>query len=110
MDFGLSEEQAMIVETTRAFVEAELYPHEQMVERSGVLPLELIREIQQKAMAAGLYAANMPVELGGRASIPCPGFSTKRNSDGRTTRCTGPAWRGRRTSSSPGMPSSANAT
>jgi acyl-CoA dehydrogenase len=65
MDFGLSEEQAMIVETTRAFVEAELYPHELSVERSGVLPLELIREIQQKAMAAGLYAANMPVEVGG---------------------------------------------
>ena len=65
MDFGLTEEQAMIVETTRAFVEAELYPHELMVERTGVLPVELIREIQAKAMAAGLYAANMPVELGG---------------------------------------------
>jgi len=25
----------------------------------------LIRKVQQKAMAAGLYAANMPVELGG---------------------------------------------
>ncbi len=65
MDFGLSDEQRMIVETTRAFVEAELYPHEAMVERTGVLPLDLIREIQAKAMAAGLYAANMPVELGG---------------------------------------------
>lgn len=65
MDFGLSDEQRMIVETTRAFVETELYPHELAVERSGVLPLELIREIQAKAMAAGLYAANMPVELGG---------------------------------------------
>ncbi|MES2335399.1 MAG: acyl-CoA dehydrogenase family protein [Pseudomonadota bacterium] len=65
MDFGLSDEQRMIVETTRAFVETELYPHELAVERSGVLPLELIREVQAKAMAAGLYAANMPVELGG---------------------------------------------
>ncbi|WP_128515361.1 acyl-CoA dehydrogenase family protein [Tabrizicola thermarum] len=65
MDFGLTEEQRMIVETTRAFVEAELYPHEQQVERTGVLPLELIREIQAKAIAAGLYAANMPVEVGG---------------------------------------------
>ena len=43
MDFGLTEEQQMIVDTTRAFVEAELYPHEQMVERTGVLPVELIR-------------------------------------------------------------------
>ena len=65
MDFGLSEEQVMIVDVTRAFVEAELYPHEAMVERTGHLPVELIREIQKKAMAAGLYAANMPVEVGG---------------------------------------------
>ena len=65
MDFGLTEEQKMIVETTRAFVETELYPHEQAVERSNHLPLELIREIQQKAIAAGLYAANMPEEVGG---------------------------------------------
>jgi acyl-CoA dehydrogenase len=65
MDFGLSEEQQMIVETTRSFVTKELYPHEQEVERTGHLPLDLIREIQQKAIAAGLYAANMPVEVGG---------------------------------------------
>ena len=65
MDFGLSDEQQMIVDTTRVFVERELYPHEAMVERTNYLPLELIREIQQKAMAAGLYAANMPEEVGG---------------------------------------------
>ena len=65
MHFGLSDEQRMIVETTRAFVEAELYPHEALVERTGHLPLELIREIQKKAMNAGLYAANMPEEVGG---------------------------------------------
>ncbi len=65
MQFGLTEEQRMIVDTTRAFVEAELYPHEAEVERSGHLPLDLIREVQAKAMAAGLYAANMPEEVGG---------------------------------------------
>lgn len=65
MDFGLNDEQRMIVETTRAFVETELYPHEAQVERSGHLPMELIREIQKKAIAAGLYAANMPAEVGG---------------------------------------------
>ncbi|MEO8241403.1 MAG: acyl-CoA dehydrogenase family protein [bacterium] len=65
MDFGLSQEQQMIVDMTRAFVEAELYPHETTVERTGHLPMELIREIQKKAMAAGLYAANMPAEVGG---------------------------------------------
>ena len=65
MDFGLNDEQQMIVDATRAFVERELYPHEAMVEKTNHLPLELIREIQQKAIAAGLYAANMPEEVGG---------------------------------------------
>ncbi|MGB3898718.1 MAG: acyl-CoA dehydrogenase family protein [Mesorhizobium sp.] len=65
MNFGLSEEQQLIVDTTRAFVENELYPHEREVERSGHLPMELIKELQQKAIAAGLYAANMPAEVGG---------------------------------------------
>jgi acyl-CoA dehydrogenase len=65
MDFGLTEEQEMIVATTRAFVETELYPHEAEVERTGVLREELRQEIAQKARAAGLYAANMPAELGG---------------------------------------------
>ncbi|MGE0500525.1 MAG: acyl-CoA dehydrogenase family protein [Rhizobiaceae bacterium] len=65
MHFGLTDEQRLIVETTRAFVESELYPHEREVERTGHLPMELIKELQAKAMAAGLYAANMPAEVGG---------------------------------------------
>jgi acyl-CoA dehydrogenase len=65
MHFGLTEEQQMIVDTTRSFVEKELFPHELTVERTGHLPLELIREIQKKAIEAGLYAANMPAEVGG---------------------------------------------
>ena len=65
MNFGLTDEQRMIVDTTRAFVEAELYPHEALVERTGHLPMEIVRDVQAKAMAAGLYAANMPEEVGG---------------------------------------------
>lgn len=65
MEFGLTQEQQMIVETTRAFVENELYPHEAQVERTGHLDMDLVREIQQKAIAAGLYAANIPEEFGG---------------------------------------------
>lgn len=65
MDFSLTDEQKMIVETTRAFVETELYPHEKEVERTGVLRMDLIRELQSRAMAAGLYAANIPAEYGG---------------------------------------------
>ena len=65
MQFGLSDEQKLIIETTRSFVERELYPHEQEVERTGHLRMELVRELQQKAIVAGLYAANMPESVGG---------------------------------------------
>lgn len=65
MDFLLSEEQRMIVDTTRAFVENELYPHESEVERTGILRPELADELKSKAIEAGLYAANMPEEAGG---------------------------------------------
>ena len=65
MNFGLTQEQEMIVETTRSFVENELYPHEAEVERTGHLDMDLVREIQKKAIAAGLYAANIPEEFGG---------------------------------------------
>lgn len=65
MHFGLTEEQTMIADATRAFVEKEIYPHEALVERTGHLPMEIIKDVQAKAMAAGLYAANMPTELGG---------------------------------------------
>ncbi len=65
MDFALSEEQQLIISTTREFVRQELVPHEREVEDSGALRPELWRELRQKAIAAGLYAANMPVEVGG---------------------------------------------
>lgn len=65
MDFGLTDEQRSIVQVTRAFVERELYPHEEEVEQTGVLRHELRDEIAQKAIRAGLYAANMPEEVGG---------------------------------------------
>ena len=65
MDFALTDEQQLIVKTTREFVEHELYPHEALVESTGELPAELLRTLKAKAMDAGLYAANMPVDVGG---------------------------------------------
>jgi acyl-CoA dehydrogenase len=65
MDFALTTEQRLIAETVRSFVEAELYPYEDEVERLDAVPDELATEIRTKALKAGLYAANMPAELGG---------------------------------------------
>jgi acyl-CoA dehydrogenase len=65
MDFSLTDEQRSIVEVTRAFVEHELYPYEEQVERTGVVAPELAEQIKQRSIAAGLHAANMPEDVGG---------------------------------------------
>ncbi len=65
MDFGLSSEQQMIVDTVRRFVEVEIYPHEAEVERTGKVPPELGQEIKNKCIDLGFYAANLPTEFGG---------------------------------------------
>lgn len=65
MDFELTDEQRMIVDTVRKFVTTELEPHEDEVERLDDVPPALAERIRRKALDAGLYAANMPEELGG---------------------------------------------
>jgi len=65
VNFGLTTEQQLLVEAVRAFVETELVPHEEEVERTDQVRPELIRQIKERALKAGFYAANMPEELGG---------------------------------------------
>jgi acyl-CoA dehydrogenase len=65
MNFGLTTEQQLLVEAVRGFVETELMPYEEEVERTDQVRPELIRQIKDRAIKAGFYAANMPEELGG---------------------------------------------
>lgn len=65
MQFGLTDEQEMIVSTVRSFVEKEIYPHEDTVERAGEVPAEIGQEIKRKCMGLGFYACNFPEEVGG---------------------------------------------
>jgi len=65
MDFGLTEEQNMVVVTVRSFVETELFPLEAELERTGQLPREMGRVIQDKVLAMGFYAPNIPEKFGG---------------------------------------------
>jgi acyl-CoA dehydrogenase len=65
MNFAYTEEQSMIIETVRNFVENELYPHEDIVEKLDEVPADIAQAIQEKAIKSGLYAANMPEKLGG---------------------------------------------
>ena len=65
MNFGLTQEQEMIVDTVRSFVENEIYPHEQEVDRTGIVPEELAESIKQKTIDLGFYACNFPESVGG---------------------------------------------
>ena len=56
MDFALTDEQTLIVDTARRFTENELMPHEEEVERAGAVRPELVHQIRERSIAAGIYA------------------------------------------------------
>ncbi len=65
MNFEHTEEQRLLIETARRFVEEELYPYEEEVEKCGVVRPDLRQQIIDRSRQVGLYAANMPEDLGG---------------------------------------------
>ena len=65
MNFQLTDAQALIVDTTRQFVEREIYPLEDEVEKTGRLRKEVADAIRRKVLAMGFYAPNFPAEVGG---------------------------------------------
>lgn len=65
MTSSYSDDQRMIADGVRAFVQKELVPHEELVEKLDHVPPELFAELKQKAIEAGYYALNMPEEMGG---------------------------------------------
>ncbi len=65
MDFSLTYEQKLLVQTVRGFIAEELAPLEEAVERDGHLPPETARAIFEKSRALGLYATNIPEVHGG---------------------------------------------
>ncbi|NDP43225.1 MAG: acyl-CoA dehydrogenase [Aromatoleum sp.] len=65
MDFALSDEQQLLVGTIRRFVDAELLPLEDEIEREGRLAPAKAKEIFEKSHALGFYAMNIPEQYGG---------------------------------------------
>ena len=65
MNFALNDEQKMMIDTIRRFIAEELKPLEDALENTGALPDADAHRIHAKAKALGLYALNMPAELGG---------------------------------------------
>jgi len=65
MDFSLNDEQKMMIDTVRRFIAEELKPLEDTLEAQGSLDRATAQAVHDKAKALGLYALNMPAELGG---------------------------------------------
>ena len=55
----------MVVETVRRFVQEKVQPLEMEVEKLGHIPPETLAALKGEALALGLYALNMPEEVGG---------------------------------------------
>ena len=65
MEFSLSEEQHLLVSSIRGFIESELRPLEEDIEKTGRLADDVASEIRAKSQELGLYAVNIPTKYGG---------------------------------------------
>ncbi|WP_338550429.1 acyl-CoA dehydrogenase family protein [Roseovarius phycicola] len=65
MTFQMSHEEELLLATVRGFMEDNFFPHEDMVDRTGEVPEDLGREIEARAKELGLFACNLPEEVGG---------------------------------------------
>ena len=62
---NLNEEQRLLQTTVSRFMEKEIYPHEELVDKEGQVPIELGRQIENRSKEIGLFAANLPESVGG---------------------------------------------
>jgi acyl-CoA dehydrogenase len=65
VDFSLSSEQRLLIDSIRRFIAEHLAPLEDEVEREGRIDPGTARSIFDRSKALGLYAMNMPTALGG---------------------------------------------
>lgn len=65
MNIMITDEGRMLVETVRRFVQEKVQPLEGEVEQLGHVPPDKLAEVRGDALALGLYALNMPADVGG---------------------------------------------
>ena len=65
IDFEIPHETRLLIETVRRFVDTEVRPLEDEVEASDHVPADKLAVVKGKARELGLYAMNMPAEVGG---------------------------------------------
>jgi acyl-CoA dehydrogenase len=65
LNFAVSHENELLLKTVQSFLEAEIYPHEEAVDRLGEVPIDLGRQIERRSKEVGLFASNLPERVGG---------------------------------------------
>ena len=65
MNFDLTDEQTMLLDSLRSFLDEEIYPYEAEADRLGAVPTDRGERIKLRAIEMGFFAANLPVEVGG---------------------------------------------
>ena len=65
IDFTVPEETSAIVDLVRRFVRTEVQPLEVETEERAEIPSDKLAAVKAKAKALGLFAMNMPIEVGG---------------------------------------------
>ena len=65
MDQVINQENALLLTTVRKFLEEEILPYEEEVDKTGEVNPELGKQIEARAKEIGLFAANLPTEVGG---------------------------------------------
>jgi acyl-CoA dehydrogenase len=65
MDFALTDEQKLLIDSVRRFIKEELQPLEEDIELNDDIHPDVARAVHEKSKALGLYALNMPEEFGG---------------------------------------------
>jgi alkylation response protein AidB-like acyl-CoA dehydrogenase len=65
MTLGISHEDELLQQTVRKFIADVVIPHEELVDTLGEVPDEIGRDIEAKSKELGLFAANLPENIGG---------------------------------------------
>ena len=84
IDFSLPDETRLLVDTVRRFVETEVQPLEDEVERTATVPAEALKVVKAKAQELGLFAMNMPAAVGG-GGLSCVEHCLVEEEFGKTT-------------------------
>ncbi len=65
MTMHMTHEEELLLATVRGFMEEQFYPNEEMVDRTGEVLEDLGRQIEARAKELGLFACNLPEDVGG---------------------------------------------